>query len=419
MNLWKQHTPCPLIFLSEVPYLEPDAIFALTAQFKEDESACKVNLGQGTYRDGNGQPWVLESVKRAKEFIRDSGHEYLPILGLKRFRSSCSKILFGTDSSIVVDNRVATSQAVSGTGSIHLAAVFLARCYSTSHHVYISDPSWSNHAAVFRTAGFPVEKYPYLDNDSGGLAFSKLLESLKVCSEGSIFVLHACAHNPTGLDPSEKQWRQIAAIMKERNLFPIFDAAYLGFNSGSFDTDSWAIRYFFHEMDFSGIVCMSFSKNMGLYGERVGCVQVVTKSPEQARNVESVLESLQRAEISNPPAFGARIADAILANEDLKLQWKEDMLTMAHRIRNMRELLVDCLELEKAPGSWDHISNQSGMFGFLGLTESTVNELKKTHHIYMAANSRISIAGLNESNTRYVAKCIAAVLSGKQNLPLD
>lgn len=406
-------------FLSEVPYLEPDAIFALTAQFKEDKSDCKVNLGQGAYRDGNGQPWVLKSVKKAREFIRDTGHEYLPILGLKRFRSSCSKILFGAKSSIVVESRVGTSQAVSGTGSIHLAAVFLARYYSTAHHVYISDPTWSNHAAVFNTAGFPVENYPYLDVASGGLAFDKLLGFLEVCSEGSIFVLHACSHNPTGLDLSKKQWKQIAAIMKDRNLFPIFDAAYLGFNSGDFDTDCWAIRYFFLEMNFSGIVCMSFSKNMGLYGERVGCVQVVTNSSQQAKNVESVLESLQRAEISNPPAFGARIADAILANEDLKLQWQEDLLTMSHRIRDMRKLLVEYLKLEGAPGSWEHISNQSGMFGFLGLKESAVNELKKTHHIYMADNSRISIAGLNESNARYVAKCIALVLSSVQTLPQD
>ncbi|SCU86240.1 LADA_0D13256g1_1 [Lachancea dasiensis] len=398
-------------FLSQIPYAQPDPIFELTAEYNRDGSTKKVNLGQGAYRDENGMPWVLKSVIQAKRAIEGSGHEYLPILGLEDFRKGCTKLLFGEESPIVLENRVGSSQSISGTGSLHLVAIFLANYYSTTHKVFIPDPTWNNHRAIFEGAGFDVQLYSYFDSHHMALYFERLQEDLLRCPEGSIVVLHACAHNPTGIDPSFEQWKKIGKIVKDKHLFPIFDAAYLGFNSGSIDTDCWAIRYFFHDLNLTGAVCMSFSKNMGLYGERVGCVQIITNTFDEAKNVESILSKLQRSEVSNPPAYGARLATAIFSSKEYMQQWKIDLRTMSCRINTMRKLLVDNLRKHNAPGSWVHVIDQNGMFGFLGLTETEVKDLRLDHHIYMAANSRISIAGLNEANVEYVAQCITSVVS--------
>ncbi|EAU32552.1 predicted protein [Aspergillus terreus NIH2624] len=303
--------------------------------------------------------------------------------------------------------QLATCQTLSGTGALHLAGRILRDCQPSSTTVYIPEPTWSNHHFVFSTLGFECQSFRYYDPATKTMDMDSYRATLYSARPGSIVILHACAHNPTGLDPTHDQWMEIGQIIKQRDLFPLFDAAYLGFNSGDVDHDAFAIRHFIHELELEAAVCLSFAKNMGLYGERVGCLVLATATEHAATNSQSLLESLQRSEISNPPAFGARIAARILGDEALRAAWFEDLKTMSARIQAMRRALYDHLARN---GSWDHLLRQSGMFGFLGLPPSAVKILKEKHHIYMASNSRISIAGLNPENVEYVARCIVEVL---------
>ncbi|KAL4807226.1 pyridoxal phosphate-dependent transferase [Aspergillus unguis] len=401
---------------SSAPYIPPDAIFALTAEYNADPSPNKVNLGQGTYRDNNGQPWVLPAVRRAREVLTQQGllHEYLPILGLPGLRERTAQLVFG-EGYAKIEKKLATSQAISGTGSLHLAGKIIRYCAADKlATVYIPSPTWSNHHLVFSSLGFECISFRYYNPDSKALDIDAYLATLRSAAPGSVIILHACAHNPTGLDPSVEQWKEIGSIIKERGLFPLFDAAYLGFNSGDYDQDAWPIRYLLNELGLEGAVCLSFAKNMGLYGERVGALILTTPTPEIARNAQSVLESLQRSEISNPPAFGARIAETILGDDALKHVWFEDLKTMSGRIQEMRQKLFAGLKQYSPSRSWDHLIQQSGMFGFLGLEREAVRVLKDDYHIYMAENSRISIAGLNTANVDYVAKSIGEVLQKQQ-----
>ncbi|KAF8857053.1 aspartate transaminase [Acephala macrosclerotiorum] len=394
------------LLFSRIPYFPPDAIFDLTRQFHLDTFPQKVNLGQGTYRDGTGEPWILPGVQSAKNKLEDQNHEYLPILGLPSFRKGATELLFGKESPALKENRVASIQSLSGTGALHLAGLFLKRYIAPTSSVYVSEPTWSNHHQVFSSIGFEVCTYNHYNPASKTLDFDSILENLNTAPEGSIFVLHACAHNPTGCDPSFEQWKEIARTMKRRNLFPLFDAAYLGINSGSFERDAGPMRYFVEEMGMSVAVCLSFAKNMGLYGERVGCVAIICPDSEAKRNTESVLEQLQRAEISNPPAYGARIAAAILEDSELREQWGRDLQTMSLRIASMRQKLLQELKSLGTPGDWSHVVNQTGMFCILGLSKEQVRHLQNYHHVYMAGNSRISVAGLNDGNVKYFAQAL-------------
>ncbi|KAI4762110.1 aromatic-amino-acid aminotransferase [Aureobasidium sp. EXF-3400] len=340
-------------WFAEAKFNPPDAIFALTAHYDEDPSTLKVNLGQGTYRDDAGKPWVLPVVQRARKMLFDGdlNHEYLPILGLKAFRQRAAQVVLGpcyakfwervTHPIFWRHNTLAICQSLSGTGGLHLTGLLLKTCRGPSTKVYIPDPTWSNHQQVFETLGFQCITFPYYDYRKKALDIDSYLSTLQEAEPGSIVILHACAHNPTGCDPTKEQWRNLGKIMKERHLFPLFDAAYLGFNSGSIDSDAFAIRTFVDELELEVAVCVSFAKNMGLYGERVGCVVIVSDSPAVAVKTQSTLEMIQRSEVSNPPAFGAKIASAILGSEDLRRAWYDDLNTMSGRIRKMRTQLFD------------------------------------------------------------------------------
>ncbi|KAL4911898.1 pyridoxal phosphate-dependent transferase [Aspergillus aurantiobrunneus] len=323
-------------FFSSAPYIPPDAIFALPAEYLADPGPQKVKL--------------------------------------------------------------ATSQAISGTGSLHLAGKILKYCSPnpTLPTVYIPTPTWSNHHLVFSSLGFPCTFFQYYNAETNSLDIDSYLSTLRSAPQRSIIILHACAHNPTGLDPTIEQWKEIGSIVKERGLFPLFDV------------HAWAVRYFVRDLGLEAAVCLSFAKNMGLYGERVGCL-LATSTPDTARNAQSALESLQRSEISNPPAFGARVAETILSDEKLRGLWFEDLKTLSGRIQEMRRALIEGLG-KYASGNWEHLIRQSGMFGFLGLSRHVVKVLKDEYHIYMAENSRISIAGLNTGNVDYVARSIGEVL---------
>ncbi|KAI5366568.1 aminotransferase, class-I, pyridoxal-phosphate-binding [Septoria linicola] len=394
--------------LSLIP---PDPIFETTKLFNADSNPKKVNLGQGTYKDDHGQPSVFPAVKEAKQRLIDGNHEYLPILGLPAFRQEAKKLIFGEKAEAVIDGRVATCQALSGTGSLHLAGAFLRRVTKNTSTVYVTDPSWSNHRAVFESVGFPVTAYRYLDS-AGRFDYENLLRTLDAATTGSIFVLHASAHNPSGRDPTCEQWQGICKIMHQRKLFALFDAAYLGLTTGDFENDVWPICYFASQGLELG-VCLSFAKMMGLYGERVGALSFLTESQSEVAIVESHLEQLMRAEISNPPAFGARVATEVLQDTELNASWREQLGRMSARLQSMRQRLVDELNGFGCKVDFSHVVEQVGMFSILGLDLQQVTRLREEYSIYMADSpsqlSRISIAGLNDGNVAYVAHSIHAV----------
>ncbi|KAJ5203590.1 aminotransferase [Penicillium cf. viridicatum] len=404
-------------WFDQARFIPPDSIFALTAQYIADKSPKKVNLGQGTYRDEYGNPWVLPSVRNSRKLLsQELNHEYLPIAGLADFRKEAAKLALGPELFQKQQDKLATCQSLSGTGALHLAGLLLRACKTPLPKVYIPEPTWSNHHQVFSSLGFQCESFRYYNPETKDLDIDSYYSALKLAEPNSVFIIHACAHNPTGCDPSKEQWRELARLFKERQLFPLFDAAYLGFNSGNVDIDAFAIRLFVEETNLEAGVCLSFAKNMGLYGiypcygERVGCFLLATSTEQAAVKTQSMLEMLQRSEVSNPPAYGAKITSTILADATLREAWHDDLITMSSRIRSMRSELYDSLVSSGALGSWEHLIRQSGMFGFLGLPPSVVQRLREQYHIYMADNSRISIAGLNKQNVDYVGKSITECL---------
>lgn len=311
--------------------------------------------------------------------------------------------------------QVTSLQTISGTGAVHLGALFLSRFYDTKKDktVYFSNPTWANHNQIFTNVHFPVKTYPYFSTKTRGLDFDGMLATIKDAPDGSVILLHACAHNPTGVDPTQDQWKAIADVIRTKKHFPFFDCAYQGFASGDLAKDGWAIRYFV-EQGFELVIAQSYAKNFGLYGERAGCFHFVTAPGADAADVvdrvDSQLKILQRSEISNPPAYGARIASTVLNDNALFEEWKDNLRTMSGRIIDMRKALRGKLEDLGTPGTWNHITDQIGMFSFTGLTEKQVLKIREDAHVYMTKNGRISMAGLNTKNVEYVAKAIDKVV---------
>lgn len=281
-------TPNASSWFDQARFIPPDAIFALTAKYVADTFPQKVNLGQGTYRDANGQPWVLPSVNKAREQLLANGlnHEYLPILGLADFRNATAKLVLGSDLYSQRQSQVATCQSLSGTGSLHLAGLLLRACHGQPK-VYIPSPTWSNHHQVFGSLGFPCESFKYYDPETRDLDVESYYSMLDNAEPNSIVIIHACAHNPTGCDPSKEQWKEIARRMKERQLFPLFDSAYLGFNSGNLDEDAYPIRLFIGEMEMEAGVCVSFAKNMGLYGKWLPRLRLIFADTRQGNESDA------------------------------------------------------------------------------------------------------------------------------------
>lgn len=401
-----------------VPKAPEDPLFGLMAAYRKDTDPNKVDLGIGAYRDDNAKPWVLPVVKKADDILRSDpnlNHEYLPIAGLAEFTSASQKLILGADSPAIAEKRVTSLQTVSGTGAVHLGALFLARFYhpSTNRTVYFSNPTWANHGQIFSNVGLAHTTYPYFSPSTKGLDFEGMMQSLHSAPERSIILLHGCAHNPTGVDPTQEQWKEIAKVMQARNLFPFFDCAYQGFASGDLNRDAWPVRYFVSQ-GFELVVAQSYAKNFGLYGERAGCFHFVTAPAAEAQDtttrVASQLAILQRSEISNPPAYGARIASLILNDPKLFAEWEDNLRTMSGRIKDMRITLRGLLEKLGTPGTWNHITDQIGMFSFTGLSEKQVLRLREVSHVYMTKNGRISMAGLNTGNVEFFAKAVDKVV---------
>ncbi|OBR12621.1 Aspartate aminotransferase [Colletotrichum higginsianum IMI 349063] len=403
-----------------VPQAPEDPLFGLMAAYRADESKDKVDLGIGAYRDDNAKPWVLPVVKKADEILRNDpelNHEYAPIAGIPAFTGKANELMLGADSPAIREKRTTSVQTISGTGAVHLGALFLAKFYKGNRTIYISNPTWANHNQIFGNVGLPIAQYPYFSKQTKGLDFDGLKAALSDAPERSVILLHACAHNPTGVDPTCDQWKEIAALMRQKNHFPFFDCAYQGFASGNLAQDAWAVRYFI-EQGFELLIAQSFAKNFGLYGERAGCFHFVTApaadAPQTTSRIASQLAILQRSEISNPPLYGARVAATVLNSPELFAEWEENLRTMSGRIIEMRKVLRAKLEELGTPGTWNHITDQIGMFSFTGLSEAQVLKLRSDAHVYMTKNGRISMAGLNTRNVEYFAKAVDKVVRESQ-----
>lgn len=389
----------------------PDAILGIAEAFKRDTNPKKVNLGAGAYRDDNGKPFVLPSVKTAEERLlkQNLDKEYAGIAGLGDFCKLAFQLAMGAKSSVVSSGRNATVQSISGTGALYIAAAFL-NSFAEHKDIWVPTPTWGNHKSVFTHGGLRVHQYRYYDPATCGFDASGCLSDLGKIPKGHTVLLHACAHNPTGVDPSTEQWREIGHVIKFRELFPFFDFAYQGFASGDVDRDAAALRCFADEFQFPTMFfAQSFAKNMGLYGERVGALTLLCSSTEEMERCLSQLKILIRATYSNPPIHGARIATEVLSDPDLRQQWLKDVKLMADRIISMRHSLVDFLTKEGSQRSWSHITNQIGMFCFSGLTPEQVDRLTKEYSIYLTRDGRISIAGLSSKNVQYLAHAIHQV----------
>uniref|UniRef100_UPI00398EFBAE aspartate aminotransferase, cytoplasmic n=1 Tax=Pristiophorus japonicus TaxID=55135 RepID=UPI00398EFBAE len=404
-----------------VPLASPVAVFKLTADFKEDPHPKKVNLGVGAYRTDEGKPWVLPVVKKVEQQIANDSslnHEYMPILGLPEFTNSACEIALGKNSPAIADNRVGGVQCLGGTGALRIGADFLHLWYNGTNNastpVYVSAPTWENHNGVFTAAGFTnIRSYRYWEPAKRGLDLQGLLDDMEKAPEFSIFLLHACAHNPTGTDPSQEEWKKIAEVMKRRLLFPFFDSAYQGFASGDLEKDAWAVRYFVCQ-DFELFCAQSFSKNFGLYNERVGNLCIVAKDSDNLTRIRSQMEKVARTIWSNPPAQGARIVATTLNDPQLFAEWKDNVKTMADRVLLMRAQLKEKLQKLGTPGTWDHITQQIGMFSFTGLNPSQVDYMIKKKHIYLLASGRINMCGLTTGNLDYVAESINEAVMSSQ-----
>ncbi|KZZ95378.1 aspartate aminotransferase [Moelleriella libera RCEF 2490] len=403
-----------------VPQAPEDPLFGLARAYKADTSPIKVDLGIGAYRDDNAKPWILPVVKKADEILRnnpDLNHEYAPIAGIPEFTSKAAELILGADSPALREKRATSVQTISGTGAVHLGALFLAKFYKGNRTVYLSNPTWANHKQIFGNVGLQVADYPYFSKKTNALDWDGMNFAIQNAPDRSIILLHPCAHNPTGVDPTLDQWKELARIIADKKHFPFFDCAYQGFASGNLAQDAAAVRYFI-EQGFETVVCQSFAKNFGLYGERAGCFHAVTSpGPDASATISRIgsqLAILQRSEISNPPLYGARVAATVLNDSALFSEWEDNLRIMSGRIINMRDELRSRLEKLGTPGTWNHITDQIGMFSFTGLSEAQVEKLREEYHIYMTKNGRISMAGLNSKNIDHVADAFNKVVKETQ-----
>jgi len=385
-----------------------DPILGLNEQFNADTNPAKVNLGVGVYTDENGKLPLLACVAAAEKQLVDvqKARGYLPIDGIAAYDKAVQGLVFGADSDVVTQGRVATIQALGGTGGLKVGADFLKRLHPDAK-VLISDPSWENHRALFTNAGFAVEQYPYYDAATRGVAFDAMLAKLAASPAGTIVVLHACCHNPTGVDLSSEQWDEVIATIKAHALVPFVDMAYQGFGFGIAE-DGAAVRQFLAAgLDF--FVSTSFSKSFSLYGERVGALSVVCSSGDEATRVLSQLKIVIRTNYSNPPTHGAQIVASVLTTPALRAQWEGELAGMRDRIKRMRGALVDQLTNAGVQGDLGYIVKQNGMFSYSGLSAAQMQRLRSEFGVYGVDSGRICVAALNDGNLAYVAKAIAAV----------
>jgi len=394
---------------SAVEMAPRDPILGLNEQFNADTNPKKVNLGVGVYFDGNGKLPLLQCVQTAEKALMDkpTARGYLPIDGIAAYDTAVKGLVFGADSEPVHAGRVATVQAIGGTGGLKIGADFLKRV-SPNAKVLISDPSWENHRALFTNAGFEVGTYAYYDAANRGVDFTGLLASLHAAAPGTIIVLHACCHNPTGYDMTPQQWDQVIAAVKARELTPFLDMAYQGFGHGI--AEDGAVIGKFVAAGLTFFVATSFSKSFSLYGERVGGLSVLCQDKEEAGRVLSQLKIVIRTNYSNPPTHGGAVVAAVLANPELRALWEQELGGMRVRIKAMRQKLVDGLRAAGVKQDMGFITRQIGMFSYSGLTKDQMVRLRNEFGVYGTDTGRMCVAALNEHNLDYVCQSIAKVL---------
>lgn len=394
---------------SAVEMAPRDPILGITEAFNADQNPAKVNLGVGVYYDDNGKVPLLECVKKAEALMLEKGapRTYLPIEGLALYDKAVQELVFGADSPVVLEKRAITAQAIGGTGALKLGADFLKRL-TPNAQVWISDPSWENHRALFETAGFTVNNYTYYDATTRGVNFSGMLASLNTMPTGSIVVLHACCHNPTGADLSADQWTEVIAVITRRGLIPFLDMAYQGFG-GTVDADGEVVRRFANTGG-ALFVSNSFSKSFSLYGERVGALSIVASSAEEASRLMSQLKRVIRTNYSNPPVHGGQVVATVLSTPELRQLWDEELAGMRLRIRDMRAAFVAKLKAKAPQHDFDFVTQQRGMFSYSGLTKAQVEQLREVNSIYAVDTGRICVAALNNKNIDAVIDAIVQVL---------
>jgi aromatic-amino-acid transaminase len=403
------NAPVPASLLSTVELAPRDPILGITEAYNADPNPRKVNLGVGVYCDESGKVPLLECVKRAERELTDlaAPRSYLPIDGIPAYDREARALIFGAGAAAIAEGRVVTVQTLGGTGALKVGADFLRR-FAPGAQVWISDPSWENHRALFEGAGFTVGTYPYYDASTRGLDFAAMIAALESLAPGSIVVLHACCHNPTGVDPTPAQWMRIIDVVRARGLVPILDLAYQGFGEG-IDADAAVVRNFTATPG-PLLVTSSFSKSFSLYGERVGALSMVTADKDEAARVLSQLKRLIRANYSNPPTHGGQIVTTVLCSPELRALWEAELATMRNRIKLMRAMLVERLH-ERIPGAdFRFILAQRGMFSYSNLTKAQVQTLREEFSIYAIDTGRVCVAALNSRNVDDIAAAVANVL---------
>ena len=386
-----------------------DPILGLTAAYNQDTNPDRINLGVGVYKDGDGNTPVFNSVQRAEaRFLdRQNTKDYLPISGAPEYAAAVQALLFGPEHEVVTGKRAATFHAPGGTGGLRVAGDFVHKLFPQAR-IWLSDPTWANHPNIYKHAGVAVETYPYFRKETNDLDFAAMRDALNSVPEGDIVLLHGCCHNPTGIDPTPEQWARIAEVAGARGWIPLVDFAYHGLGDG-LEQDRRGLLAFCRT-GAELMVSSSFSKNFGLYNERVGALTLVASSPEAAGALMSQVMICIRANYSNPPAHGAAIVTEVLNDSGLRQQWEGEVTEMRNRINSMRASFVDTLERKGVRRDFSFIARQRGMFSFSGLTGQQVDALREEYAIYMVGSGRINVAGITEANIDYLCESIAAVL---------
>lgn len=399
--MFSNHTPAP-----------PDSILGLTEAWKNDPSPSKVNLGVGVFKDEQGRTPILESVKEAEAYILSSAttKSYMPIAGAPEYLQQVKALLFGAAHPVLAANRAQTTHTPGGTGALRVGADLLKK-FSPSASVWVSSPTWANHKGVFQGAGFATKEYPYYDSATKGLNFPAMLETLSAVPAGDIVLLHACCHNPTGVDLSAGQWKAVAAVAKERGWLPFLDFAYQGYGDGLVEDRAGLLALAESCPEF--LVASSFSKNFGLYQERTGALTLIGADAEATAASFSHAQTVIRVNYSNPPAHGGLIVSTILGDPVRRAKWESELVAMRERIAQIREMFVKALAANGVPGDFSFITRQKGMFSFSGLSDAQVKFLREKKSIYIVGGGRINVAGITAKNVEYLCASIRESLDLK------
>ena len=391
-----------------------DPIMGLNEAYKRSTNPNKINLTVGAYRDNNSKPFIFESVKAASKILKkqELHHEYLPILGCNEFSSHASSLAIGYNQNM---DLVAKCQTISGTGALNIAALFLSTHYKFPYErklIYIPNPTWANHTNIFLKAGISPIEYKYYNKKNHSVDFTSILDKLNTVPQNSVFLFHVCCHNPTGMDLDTKQWKQIFYTAKQHKHFILFDFAYQGFASGNIYLDARPLRIAAtYDLEFG--ICQSFSKNFGLYGERIGALSFVTQTVEQKDIIESQLKTIIRPTYSNPPINGSRIVNTILNNNNLTIDWFNDIQTVRTQMNRMRNILTDGLQKYYPIQDWNFLNKQTGMFSYTSLNTDIVHRLRNEYDIFIPDDGRISISGLNDNNIEYFLDSMSKIKDNK------